>query len=227
MAPSYLSAFVVGMLGGVHCFGMCGGVVGVLTLSLPADVRERFLAMAPYLLAYNVGRITSYVVAGSLVGGVGAWAANLGSVRHGQQVLQLLAGAFMVMLGLYLAGLWHGLTHVERAGSVLWRQIEPLGRRLIPVRTPIRALLMGLVWVWLPCGLVYSVLIWAMSSGGAAQGGLLMLCFGLGTLPALLAMGASAATLAGVVRKPAARRFAGAMVAAFGVYQIAIVFGVY
>jgi sulfite exporter TauE/SafE len=108
----------------------------------------------------------------------------------------------------------------------LWRQIEPLGRRLIPVRTPIRALLMGLVWGWLPCGLVYSVLIWAMSSGGAAQGGLLMLCFGLGTLPALLAMGASAAALSGFVRRPAARCFAGALVIVFGVYQIAMVLGV-
>jgi hypothetical protein len=199
---------------------MCGGIVGALTLGLPPAIRTRFPAMLPYLLAYNTGRISSYVIAGVLAGGVGRWAANLASVYHGQQLLQVIAGLFMILLGLYLGGWWQGLVQVEQAGSLLWRCLEPAGRRLLPVHTPLQALGVGLVWGWLPCGLVYSVLIWAVSAGNALQGGLLMLSFGLGTLPALMAMGAFAAALARLVRKLWVRRVAGALVIAFGVYQL-------
>ncbi len=217
-----LSAFLVGLLGGVHCFGMCGGIVGALTLGLPVSARRRFRGVLPYLLAYNVGRIASYTLAGLLAGGVGAWAANLASVRHGQQVLQVLAGLFMIALGLYLAGWWRGLAQVEQAGGVLWRRIQPLGRGLLPVATPVQALGLGLVWGWLPCGLVYSVVIWAVAAGGAVKGGLILLSFGLGTLPTLLAMGAAAGVLAGWVRKPWVRQGAGVLVMGFGGYQMAV-----
>jgi sulfite exporter TauE/SafE len=220
---SYLAAFAVALLGGVHCVGMCGGIVGALTLGLSATTPTYFSARLPYLLAYNAGRIISYVMAGVLAGGVGAWAANLASVHHGQQVLQGFAGLFMILLGLYLGGWWRGLMQVEQAGGLLWRHIEPLGRRLLPVRTPGQALGVGLVWGWLPCGLVYSVLIWAVSAGSALQGGLLMLSFGVGTLPALLVMGAFAAVLAGLVRKPWVRGMAGGLVIALGSYQLWLV----
>lgn len=220
MEIGYLSAFLVALLGGVHCLGMCGGIVGVLTLGLPDRTRGRFTAMLPYLLAYNSGRIASYALAGALAGGVGAWAANLASVHYGQQILQVIAGVFMILLGLYLAGWWQGLIQVERAGGIVWRRIEPWGRRLLPITTYGQALGLGLVWGWLPCGLVYSVLIWAVSAGDAFRGSLLMLSFGLGTLPALLAMGGFAAALTGFVRKPAVRHAAGGLVIAFGVYRI-------
>jgi len=130
---------------------------------------------------------------------------------------------FMVSLGLYLCGWWHGLTRIERIGGVLWRRIEPLGRRLLPVRTLGQAFGIGLVWGWLPCGLVYSVLIWSVSAGGAAEGALLMLSFGLGTLPAVLALGTFAASLAKLVRKIWVQYLAGVLVIAFGLYQIVLV----
>jgi sulfite exporter TauE/SafE len=220
--PLYLAAFLIGLTGGVHCFGMCGGIVGALTLGLPPAPGHPLLARLPYLLAYNLGRIASYVTAGALAGGVGAWAANLVSVHHAQLALQVVAGLFMILLGLYLAGWWRGLSRLEQAGGVLWRRIEPLGRKFFPVRTPVRALGIGLVWGWLPCGLVYSVLVWAVGAGGALEGALLLLSFGLGTLPALLAMGTAAAALAGFVRRPAARWTAGALVILFGLYEIGL-----
>lgn len=220
----YLAAFMVALLGGVHCVGMCGGIVGAVTWGLSEPARARFQTMLPYLLAYNLGRIASYTLAGALAGGVGAWAAHLASIRHGQQVLQLVAGLFMVLLGLYLGGWWQGLTRLERAGALWWRRIEPWGRRWLPIRTLGQALGVGLVWGWLPCGLVYSVVIWAISAGSAWQGAGLMLSFGLGTLPTLLAMGAFAATLARWVRQLWVRRLAGALVILFAVYQIAAVF---
>ncbi|MEI2771882.1 MAG: sulfite exporter TauE/SafE family protein [Candidatus Competibacter sp.] len=218
----FLAAFLIGLTGGVHCVGMCGGIVGALTLGLPL-VRERpLLARLPFLLAYNTGRIASYVAAGALAGGVGAWAANLVSVHRAQLGLQVVAGLFMILLGLYLAGWWPILEHLERAGGVLWRRIEPLGRRLLPVRTLPQALGIGLVWGWLPCGLVYSALVWAIGAGGAGKGALLLLGFGLGTLPALLAMGTAAAVLAGWVRRPIVRQTAGALVVLFGIYEIGL-----
>lgn len=218
----YAAAAVVGLLGGVHCVGMCGGIVGVLTLGLPPAVRARFSGLLPYLLAYNLGRLASYTLIGALAGGVGAYAAHLVSVRHAQLGLQLVAGGFMVVLGLYLAGVWSGITRIERAGGALWRRIEPLGRRLLPVRTPLQAFACGLVWGWLPCGLVYSVVIWAIAAGSATEGARLLLAFGLGTLPALLAMGAAAAALGGFVRRPRVRAVAGGLVLLFGLLQIGL-----
>lgn len=218
----FLAAFLIGLTGGVHCVGMCGGIVGALTLGLPL-VRERpLLARLPFLLAYNTGRIASYIAAGALAGGVGAWAANLVSVHRAQLGLQVVAGLFMILLGLYLAGWWPVLGHLERAGGVLWRRIEPLGRRLLPVRTLPQALGIGLVWGWLPCGLVYSALVWAIGAGGAGKGALLLLGFGLGTLPALLAMGTAAVALANWARRPIMRRAAGTLVVLFGVYEIGL-----
>ncbi|MCL7745137.1 sulfite exporter TauE/SafE family protein [Guyparkeria hydrothermalis] len=219
---SFFAALAVGFFGGVHCVGMCGGIVGALTFGLPAETRERPLRLLPYLLAYNLARITSYTMAGAIAGTVGLLGLSLVPMQQAQLVLLGIAGLFMVMMGLYVGGWWFGLTRIERAGSRLWRFIEPVGRRLMPVRSPAQAFGLGLVWGWLPCGLVYSVLIWALSAGGPLAGALLMLGFGLGTLPNLLAMGAFAAQLAAFVRRQWVRRVAGGMVIAFGVYQLSV-----
>lgn len=216
----FFAAFLIGLTGGVHCFGMCGGIVGALTLGLPPAPGHPFLTRLPYLLAYNLGRILSYVTAGALAGGIGTWAAHLLSIHYAQLGLQILAGLFMILLGLYLASWWSLLSRLEQAGGIVWRSIEPLGRRLLPIHNPLRALGIGLIWGWLPCGLVYSVLVWAVGAGGALEGGLLLFSFGLGTLPALLAMGTAAATLAGFVRRPAVRMVAGVLVILFGAYEI-------
>lgn len=214
------SAVLVGLLGGVHCVGMCGGIVGALSIGLPAD-RSRW----PIQLAYNLGRIASYTLAGAIAGGLGYFFSGLLPVRQAQQGLLLLAGLFMVLLGLYLGGWWNLLARVEQAGGVLWKRIEPLGRGLLPVRRVRQALALGVLWGWLPCGLVYSVLIWSVSAGSALKGAGLMLAFGLGTLPNLLLMGAAAARLQAWVRRPWVRQLAGAAILLFGVYQIANAIG--
>lgn len=216
-----LSAALVGLLGAVHCAGMCGGIVGALAFTLPPERRGSLARMLPFLLAYNAGRISSYVLAGAAFGGLGAAAlGGLGGLKVAEAGLALLAGMFMVALGLYLAGWWRGLAHLEQLGGRLWRRLEPLGRRLLPVRSGRDAWLLGLVWGWLPCGLVYSVLVWALAAGSAAGGALLMASFGLGTLPTLLTLGAAAARLTPLLQRPAVRSVAGALVVAFGVAQV-------
>lgn len=211
----YLSALLAGLLGGVHCVGMCGGVVGAIGLSLGGA--QGGLRSLPLLLAYNIGRIASYAVAGALLGGVGLLGANLLAINQAQQWLALLAGGVMILLGLYLGGWWFGLSAVERLGGSLWRRLEPFARRLLPVRNSGQALLLGGLWGWLPCGLVYSALIMALGSGGPLEGGLLLVLFGLGTLPNLLLMGLFARRLAMWVRKLWLRRVAGGVIVLFGV----------
>jgi sulfite exporter TauE/SafE len=214
-----ISAFLVGLLGGVHCVGMCGGIVGAISLGLPGQ------RQLPLLLAYNFGRIASYTLAGVLVGALGFYFSGLLPVQNAQRLLLAMAGIFMVLLGLYLGG-WSGvLARIERAGGLLWRRIEPLGRGLLPVRFAWQALLLGGLWGWLPCGLVYTALVWTVAAGGAVEGGLLMLAFGLGTLPNLLLMGIAAARLQRWVRLPAVRRTAGALVVLFGLWQLYVASG--
>ncbi|HID49704.1 MAG TPA: sulfite exporter TauE/SafE family protein [Chromatiales bacterium] len=221
---SYLTAFLVGLLGGVHCVGMCGGIVGALSSGLPTD-RQRPARSWPWLLAYNLARITSYTLAGILLGGISGLALQWVAINQLQQSLLLLTGIVMVLLGLYIGGWWRILLRVEQAGSLLWRRIEPLGRRLMPVRTLPQAFLLGLIWGWLPCGLVYSVLIWAIATGDALQGGLLLLSFGLGTLPNLLAMGLFATSLQRGLQQAWVRWLAGGVIVAFGMLQIGRFFG--
>lgn len=219
---SFVAAFLVGLLGGVHCIGMCGGIVGALTFGLPAEVRVSPRRVFPYLLAYNLARISAYTLAGALMGALGWLALDFVALHAAQKALQVLAGLFMIMLGLYLAGWWAGLARVEQAGGVLWRRIEPLARRLLPVRTPRQALMLGFLWGWLPCGLVYSTLIWALASASPSQGALLLLGFGLGTLPNLMLMGVFAAQLGRFLRQAWVRGLAGGAVVLFGGYTVLI-----
>ncbi|MCK5386228.1 MAG: sulfite exporter TauE/SafE family protein, partial [Gammaproteobacteria bacterium] len=113
-------------------------------------------------------------------------------------------------------GWWKGLANVERwGGKVIWKRLEPLGRRFMPVKSYWHAFLLGLVWGWLPCGLVYSVIIWTISTQSPLEGGLLMLSFGLGTLPNLLLMGVFASTLNQFIQQPWVRQVAGIMIMVF------------
>jgi len=219
----YLSAFLVGLLGGVHCVGMCGGIVTALSLSLPGQVSapgQPAAAKLPLVLAYNIGRIASYTVIGALFGGIGALAIHSSGLRSVQLVLLVIASLFMIALGLYLGGWWRGLTRIEQLGGWVWKRLEPFSRHLIPVRTPARALLLGAIWGWLPCGLVYSVVVGSISTGDPIKGALLLLSFGLGTLPNLLAMGLFAGWISAQVRKPWVRQAAGLLVAGFGLWTL-------
>ncbi len=134
-----LSAFLVGLLGSTHCLGMCGGIVSALTLGLRADIRRSPWTLAPYLLAYNTGRIASYAIAGGLAGTLSAQLFGLASPTQAGWIARLVSAGFMIALGLYLAGWWPGLQQLEKCGGVLWRHIEPLGRRFLPVDRPFKA----------------------------------------------------------------------------------------
>ncbi|MGB8078175.1 MAG: sulfite exporter TauE/SafE family protein [Gallionella sp.] len=222
---SIIAVFFVGLLGGVHCISMCGSIVGILTSQLP-----KYGARWPFHLAYNSGRIASYTLAGLLVGAIGQAGLLLGDVVPVQHLLFALSSLMLIALGLYLAGIWSMVQRIERVGSGLWQRIQPLTRSLFPITSPVRALLLGTLWGWLPCGLVYSVLVTALASGHAESGALIMLAFGLGTLPNLLFIGLFWESCRHWVQSPKVRLFAGLLVIAFGIYgliKVSYVFAAY
>ncbi len=205
-----LVAFLLGLFSTVHCIGMCGGIVGTLTYSLPPAIRtSRQLPL--YVVAYNLGRIGSYAAAGLITGGLGSGLAlSLGGRLP--WILPLLSSGLLIALGLHIAGYLPRLNLIERAGLPLWRRLEPLGRRLLPVRSLPHAFGFGVIWGWLPCGLVYSALLYTMAGGGAGNGALFMLVFGLGTLPTLTVTGLMASQLARLLRQPLTRQLVGASI---------------
>jgi sulfite exporter TauE/SafE len=198
------AAFAAGLLGGVHCAGMCGGIVGGMSLAARGPALSR-------QLAFNAGRISSYAVAGGAVGALGDVGRYAGSALPVQAAMFAAANVFMILLGLYIAGWGRAVLRLERAGAFAWRRIQPYARRLLPIDSTPRAFAAGLAWGWVPCGLVYTMLVMALASGGAAQGALTMAAFGAGTLPTLLAVGAAAQRASALRRSPWVRRGAGAI----------------
>ena len=213
---SLLAIFLTGLLGGVHCVGMCGGIVGAFSLQLPGKGPR-----ISYHLAANLGRLTSYVLIGLIAGALGSASAFLSHLFPVEKVLYVLANLVLIALGLHLAGIWSGVLILESAGGGVWKLLQPVFKKLVPIQNLPQAFAAGMVWGWLPCGLVYSVLIAAVASGSALQGGLTMLAFGLGTLPNLLLMGLFASQLQRFLARQGVRLAAGLIIVALGLIGLA------
>jgi sulfite exporter TauE/SafE len=205
---SYITAFLLGLFSTVHCIAMCGSVIGALTLSLPAEVRESQRRMLPFVFNYNVGRILSYAIAGVVVGLLSTPLTQL----NAHWVLRVLSVLVMVSMGLYLAGWFPKFARAEKLGAPVWRMLQPIGQKLLPVRSVSQAFLLGMVWGWLPCGLVYAALAVAATAGDPVKGGLVMLAFGAGTLPAVMGAGLFTGMLASLARSKSLRQVAGVLI---------------
>ena len=216
---------MLGFLGSAHCLGMCGGLASALGLNTPARHSTTIAsstdgtAKTPsrFLLTYNLGRILSYCIAGLIVGTMGFW---LSQQLSALAVLRYLAGSMLILMGLYLGQWFNGILWTEKLGSILWPYIHPLSKRFIPIGSLKDALLVGLVWGWLPCGLVYSALIWASLEASLLGSALIMLAFGLGTLPSMLASGIFAKRIASLLRQKAFRASAGILMVCFGLWTM-------
>jgi sulfite exporter TauE/SafE len=204
------AAFAAGLLGGVHCVGMCGGIAGALSAGSSGPLPRR-------IAAFNLGRIGSYAAAGALAGSFGGLARAAGPEAALATALFVAAQAMVILVGLYVAG-WSGvITRFERAGAALWRGLEPARRRLFPIDTDPRALAAGAVWGWIPCGLVYGMLPLAAVGGGPVEGAAVLAAFGVGTLPGIVLAGTAARALANARRAPWVRRLAGIAIVSLGV----------
>jgi sulfite exporter TauE/SafE len=213
------SMFAVGFLGSVHCLGMCGGIAAALTHAIRPKRRVGSSLLWAHL-CFSVGRIGSYVLAGGVAGSAGLVLGKLLGPA-GPFVLRCAAGLLLVALGLAVSGWWLGLRRLEEHGARLWSRLAPTLERLRPAESLPRAIGLGALWGWLPCGLVYSALASAMSQGRGLTGALAMLAFGLGTLPALVATGTLARELPRLVRRPQTRTTAGLLILLFGIWTVA------
>lgn len=225
-----LSAFVIGLLGSGHCLGMCGGITTMLTTALPKTSKvllsqnllkpEKRPPRYLLVLLYHIGRISSYSIIGGIVGFSGAIAAkNIGLPLAG---LRVIAAIFLILLGLYLGQWVLLLNKLENLGKKLWQYLSPLSKQLIPVKSLKQALFLGILWGWLPCGLVYSTLTWSLASSNWLSGFLIMLCFGLGTLPALLSVSVGVISIKSLFLNHYFRKSLAALVITYGVYSLII-----
>ncbi|QEY23306.1 sulfite exporter TauE/SafE family protein [Neisseria animalis] len=207
--------FLLGFFGGGHCVGMCGGLSSAFALQLPPNINRLGL-----IVLLNLGRISSYVLIGALMGLLGQTGMLLDETRTVQTALFVAANLLLLLLGLYLAGLSAAAVKIEALGKPVWKRLNPLLNKLLPIRSVPACFGVGLLWGWLPCGLVYSASLYALGSGSAATGALYLLAFALGTLPNLLAMGFFAVQLKRVLQHKAVRMCAGLLVAAWAVWQL-------
>ena len=151
---SYFVALLMGLFSALHCLGMCGSIIGSLTLSLKREIRENKRELLPYVASYNAGRVMSYSLAGLVAGLLESVLSMPFGEGHGHRVLQIVSALVMLGAGLHVAGWFPRFAYIEKVGGLIWRRIEPYGRRLVPVETLPRAFIFGMVWGWMPCGLV-------------------------------------------------------------------------
>lgn len=210
------AAAAIGLTGSTHCIAMCGGIAGALSLGGRRDGRSPL----PMLLLFHLGRLLSYALIGAALGGLVA----IGTARMDALaiLLRLAAGLLLIAMGCYVANWWPGLTRLEALGAPVWRHLQPAVRRLLPVRSAGGALLLGSLWGWLPCGLVYSALAWAATAETALDAGARMLCFGLGTLPAMFTLSLAGDATRRLLQHRGTRRAAGALLIIYGVWTLAL-----
>lgn len=189
--PLLATAFVTGLLGSAHCFGMCAGISGLFAININVASMK---TQVPKAIAYNVGRVLSYAVLGVAVAMIGK--TMVSGIPDIAAPVRFASGVLIILVGLQLAFGWRLLSPLENAGAKLWNRIAPAAKGLVPVETTTQALGLGLIWGWLPCGLVYSVLLLAATTTDPFGGGFVMIAFGLGTMPAMIATGLSASKLA-------------------------------
>jgi uncharacterized protein len=218
-------AFNLGLFSTLHCLGMCGGIIGALSLGVTAKKNQHFPERAGYVFAYNFGRIMSYTVAGAIAGLLGGHFAAMVMPDSGHRVLQFIAAGVLVLIGLHLAGWLPKLKFIESFGYKFWKYIQPAGRKFFPVDRIHKALMIGIIWGWLPCALVYSVLLWSLASGGTFNGAMLMFAFGVGTLPGMVTAGVMGNKLLDILKQAQTRIWAGIIIILFGMVSPFLVTG--
>jgi sulfite exporter TauE/SafE len=211
MNYDFLAAFMAGLLGAGHCLGMCGGIASAVAANKGNLI---------VTINYNLGRILSYCIAGAIVGATVASSAQLFESTRLLSTLRLFSGVFMILLGLYIAKWYIGLSKIEFIGKGLWKRLAPYASSFIPLKSSWHALPLGALWGWLPCGLVYSMLTWAAVSGSGFNGAATMMFFGLGTLPMMLSIGIAARNLRLFTQNRFVRTMSGLLLIFYGIYSI-------
>lgn len=215
LLPVLAAAFATGLLGSAHCLGMCAGISGLYAAGATVAALR---VQLPLAIAYNVGRLLTYALLGVVVALIGKTA--VGAIPSLAGPIRLVSGLLIVVVGLQVAFNLRLLAPVEKAGALIWNRLAPRATGLIPATSIPKAAGLGLLWGWLPCGLVYSVLLIAATTAAATSGGLVMVAFGLGTLPAMILTGLSAAKVAAFASRN--RMASGLLIVVLGIATMAM-----
>ena len=211
---------------------MCGGIVGAFGVAAPSRTAfpipvvgqshevARHSSSLLRVVMFNAGRITSYMLAGAVMAGLVGSVRLFINITALQKVGYVAANLMLIALGLSLMQVWSGIAQLEKLGQLLWQRLQPLLKVFIPIQKPWQAFALGAIWGWVPCAMVYSVLMTALLTGSALQGALVMLAFGLGTLPLLVTMGWLSQSLPVFFRKAQVRLMAGLLVLLFGLLGV-------
>lgn len=219
LVPVLATAFLAGLLGAGHCFGMCGGIAG--GLGALSSGRNAWLSA----VLFNFGRVLSYSLLGGIAALVLGAAGEALSVPAWSRWLRVVTALLIALVGLRFLFDWKGIAQIEKAGAGLWRRMTPLVRRAASHPGLAGRLALGLCWGFLPCGMVYTVLLTAISTGGFGSGFLTMLAFGAGTLPALLGMTLWAPALSGFLQERTTRRLVGLGLLLVAAWTLFVLFG--
>ena len=207
-----------GLLGGVHCAAMCGGIATGLSFGQrPANAGAQWLqALQP-----NLGRVLGYALAGAIVGGFGHGLVTIAQTPWLALGMRMAVGVMMVVVALRLLDPSAKSNPLARPGRALWQRLQPLQRRLLPADTAFKRIGVGMLWGWLPCGLSATLLVTAWLQASALHGALTMVAFGLGTLPVMLPLTWSGARLGQRLQRGGVRRAAGVFVLLAGFVTLA------
>ncbi|MCP4077872.1 MAG: sulfite exporter TauE/SafE family protein [Gammaproteobacteria bacterium] len=216
LTATLLSALLMGLIGSTHCIGMCGGIISTLSTNFNGKKDSQPFSIQIF---YNIGRISSYSIFGLLVGFFSSQLMQMLPNPH--TVSMKISGVFFILLGLYISQLLNSFKYLEGAGQKLWVKIEPFGRKYLPAQNNWSALKLGLVWGWLPCGLVYSALALAVTQLNPLHSAMTMFAFGIGTLPTLLLIGHFAHNVKAILQNKSVRYVLGLILIVYGVSQIA------
>jgi sulfite exporter TauE/SafE len=204
--PALIAALLSGLLGGVHCAAMCGGIATSFSMWSP----RHGLAAS---LQLNAGRVLGYVVAGALVGGIGDGFLRRWFEWHGLMLMARVAlGLMLAIVALRLLDQQGRLRFLAKPGEHVWRWLRPLQKHVLPANTATRRLGAGMVWGWMPCGLSTTMLAAAWLQASALGGAVTMAAFGLGTWMVMVPLTWSGARVGRWMQRPGARRGAATFV---------------
>jgi len=214
----FILAISCGLSGSTHCLGMCGGIVSAFERSLPQDIY--LYRKLPFLFLYNIGRISSYLFV-TLCCTYGL--SNLNDmlyIKNWFTFLEVFAGLLLISMGIYIVSNFKLMHSLEKIGVPLWQLILPMRKKIYPINTLLKSYLAGCIWGWLPCGLVYTMLSWAISTGNIEKAMTIMLGFGIGTLPSMIGTGILAERFIYVYQKYQLKFISGAMIITYGCYTL-------
>lgn len=208
------SAWLSGLLGGVHCAAMCGGIA----TGFGASSRGNRLVDAALV---NLARVGGYALAGVIAGGLGGGILRIARLEWLATGARMLVGAVLVLVALRLLLPSRRLAFLTRPGQALWQRLQPLQRGLLPADTAPKRFALGMLWGWLPCGLSTTLLAAAWLQASALHGGMTMLAFGLGTLPLMVPLTWSGARAAAWLQHRGLRLVLGFLILLAGILTLA------